>query len=97
MVAKEDVNVHEYESVGRNIINRKIGQPVLSFSFKTSQDPGTFNLDAIPKTARYEFDGGSLLHKLKWRRGDTYGKIAKAYADFTIKDYGAATSYGEVP
>ena len=34
MVAKEDVHVHEYESIGRNIINRMIGQPVFSFSFK---------------------------------------------------------------
>ena len=34
LVAKEDVDVHEYESVGRNIIERMIGQPVFTFSFK---------------------------------------------------------------
>ena len=27
--------------------------------------------------------GCSLLHKLKWMRGDTYGKIANTFADFT--------------
>ena len=36
-------------------------------------------------------DGGSLLYKLKWKQGDTYGNIATAYADFTTKHYGAAT------
>ena len=35
--------------------------------------------------------GGSLLHKLKWRRGDTYGEIAKAYVDITVKHYQEAT------
>ena len=57
--------------------------------------------DAIPQTERYVLDGGSLLCKLKWRRGDTDGKIAKAYADFTSKHYGAATAvfdgYGPGP
>ena len=48
--------------------------------------------DAIQKTERYVLDGGSLLRKLKWRRGDTYGKISKANADFTSKHYGAATA-----
>ncbi len=42
-----------------------------------------------------------MLHKLKWRKGDAYGKIAIAYADFTTKHYGTATvvfdSYGAVP
>jgi len=53
------------------------------------------------QTERYVLDGGSLLHKLKWKKGDTYGKIARAYADFTTKHYGAATvvfdGYGAGP
>ena len=53
------------------------------------------------KTERYVLDGGSLLHKLKWKKGDTYGKIARAYADFTTKHYGTATvvfdGYGAGP
>ena len=48
--------------------------------------------DAILKTERYVLDGGSLLHKLKWRRGDTSGKIAKAYANFSSEHYGAVTA-----
>lgn len=28
------------------------------------------------KTERYVLDGGSFLHKIKWKKGDTYGKIA---------------------
>ena len=43
------------------------------------------------KTERYVLDGGSLLHKLKWKKGDTYGKIVRAYADFTTKHYETAT------
>jgi 5'-3' exonuclease len=171
IVAKEDVNVNEYESIGKNIIKRMIEQPVFSFSFKRSDkaktlanssavkvapdrtiDPGllfqrflvasrtghlsieevmTYELspypsslfedkntlrkadkpqlahamydhcnkmpssettsDVVPKTERYVLDGGNLLRKLKWMKGDTYGKISKAYADFTIKHYGVAT------
>ncbi|KAG1669042.1 Tryptophan 5-hydroxylase 2 [Nymphon striatum] len=47
--------------------------------------------DTIPQTEMYMLDGGALLHKHKWTRGDTYGKIAKTYADFTSKQYGSAT------
>ncbi|KAJ8023882.1 hypothetical protein HOLleu_36449 [Holothuria leucospilota] len=47
--------------------------------------------DVIPQTERYVLDGGLLLHKLKWKSGDTYGNIAKSYADYTNKRYGSAT------
>ncbi|KAJ8882464.1 hypothetical protein PR048_014272 [Dryococelus australis] len=40
---------------------------------------------------RYVIDGGYSIHKLKWKKGDTYCEIAKACADFTIKNYGLAT------
>ncbi|KAG1696934.1 Alpha-N-acetylgalactosaminidase [Nymphon striatum] len=171
IVAIDDVNVHEYDSVGKDIIVKMIGQPVFSFSFKRKDkamtlgnssgvkvspdrttDPsllfqrflvvsrtGDLSLeevmryelspyppslfedknilrkadkpqlaqaiiahcnktpsceaisDTIPQTEMYVLDGGALLHKHKWTRGDTYGKIAKAYADFTSKQYGSAT------
>ena len=46
-------------------------------------------------------DGGALLHKLKRKKGDTYGKTAGAYADFTTRYYGAASvvfdGYGAGP
>ena len=34
IVATQDVNVHEYETVGRKIIDNMIDQPVFTFSFK---------------------------------------------------------------
>ena len=185
IVANEDINVHEYESVGNKIIERIIGQPVFSFSIKRKEKAKTlgnsssvvvapdrtidptllfqrflvvsqtgdlsleevmnFELSPYPlslfednkilrkadkpqlahaisdhctkalacegapvttpsaslQTERYVLDGGSLLHKLKWKKGETYGKIARAYADFTKKHYGAATivfdGYGTSP
>ena len=47
--------------------------------------------DVILQTEKYALVGGSLLHKLKWMRGCTYGKIANTYAVFTSKHYGYAT------
>jgi hypothetical protein len=37
-------------------------------------------------------DGGSLLYRVPWRCGETYGAIAKINADFTTKHYSSATS-----
>ncbi|KAG1659992.1 Ester hydrolase C11orf54 [Nymphon striatum] len=151
IVARDDVEVREYDSVGKDIIVKMIGQPVFSFSFKRKDKamtlgnssgvkvtgdlsleevmryelspypPSLFDdknilrkadkpqlaqaiiahcnktpsceaiSDTIPQTEMYVLDGGALLHKHKWTRGDTYGKIAKAYADFTSKQYGSAT------
>ncbi|KAG7174772.1 hypothetical protein Hamer_G018089 [Homarus americanus] len=34
LVAKEDVNVHEYETVGNEIIEKMVGKPVFGISFK---------------------------------------------------------------
>jgi len=180
VVAAEDVNVHEYSSVGMRIIDKMIEQPVFSISFKrkdkaktlgdmssvqiTSEqtiDPAllfqrfvvvsktedlsmeevmNFELspfppslfearnilrkagkpqlavaitehsrkisneavtDSIPKTDHYVLDGGSLLHRVQWKAGDTYGAIAQSYADFTVRHYSLATvvfdGYGEGP
>ena len=47
--------------------------------------------DSTPKTDHYVLDGGSLLHRLQWKAGDSYGAIAQAYADFTVRHYGLAT------
>ena len=44
-----------------------------------------------PETEHYVLDGGSLLQRLPWNRGETYGSIAKSYADFTIRHYSKAT------
>ena len=38
-------------------------------------------IDEIPNTDMYVLDGGSLLHRLPWNRGDSYKKIVRSYAD----------------
>lgn len=173
VVAEGDVNVHEFESVGRNIMDKMIGQSVFSLSFKRKDkaktlanissvkvtpertiDPGLlfqrflvvsqlgvlsledimkYELspfppalfearkvlrkpdkpqlanaitdyatkasretreatgDAPPKTQHYVLDGGSLLQRLPWKRGETYGSIAQSYAEFTTRRYQMAT------
>ena len=48
-------------------------------------------IDTKPETEHYILDGGSLLHRLPWKKGATYGMIAQTYADFTIHNYGLAT------
>ena len=47
--------------------------------------------ESAPKTDHYVLDGGSLLHRVPWKAGDSYGSIAQSYADFTIRHYGLAT------
>ena len=58
-------------------------------------------MNSIPITDRYVLDGGSLLHHLPWRKGDSYNAVAESYADFTVRYYGRATvvfdGYGEGP
>ena len=43
--------------------------------------------DEIPNTDMYVLDGGSLLHRLPWNRGDSYKKIVRTYADL-VRKYG---------
>ena len=47
-------------------------------------------LQSIPKTDEYVLDGGSLLHRLKWKEGSTYSSVADTYASFTYNLYGKA-------
>ena len=48
-------------------------------------------LQFIPRIDPYVLDGGSLLHRLKWKEGSTYSSIASNYASFTVNKYGKAT------
>ena len=48
-------------------------------------------LQFIPRTDHYVLDGGSLLHRLKWKEGSTYSSIASNYTSFTVNKYGKAT------
>ena len=38
-------------------------------------------MSCISKTDCYVLDGGSLLHRLPWKKGDSYNVIAESYAD----------------
>jgi hypothetical protein len=58
--------------------------------------------DSGSKTEYYVLDGGSLIHRVPWKRGNIYGEIAQSYADFTIRHYGLNATvvfdgYGEGP
>ena len=48
--------------------------------------------DSVPETEYHVLDGGSLLHRIPWKNGESYGDIAQSYADFTIRHYGSATT-----
>ena len=45
----------------------------------------------VPQTESYVLDGGSLMHRVQWTTGNTYGAIADCYVDFTLRNYGMAT------
>ncbi len=49
-------------------------------------------LQSVPETESHVLDGGSLLHRIPWKRGQSYGEIAQSYADFTLRHYGSATT-----
>lgn len=66
----------------------QLAQAVTEFSSKKSNKTV---LDSIPPTEDYVLDGGSLVHRLAWKKGDSYGAIAQSYADFTIRHYSKAT------
>ena len=44
----------------------------------------------VPQTESYVLDGGSLMHRVPWTKGSTYGAIADSYVDFTLRNYGMA-------
>ena len=56
---------------------------------KTKSDSGV--QQTVPVAEHNVLDGGSLLHRLKWKEGRTYSSIADDYAAFTVENYGRAT------
>ena len=78
--------VFEAKDIFRKADKSQIAQALAELSSKESSKT---ILDFIPPT-EYVLDGGSLIHHLSWKRGDSYGAIAPSYADFTIKHYGKA-------
>ncbi|KAL2082773.1 hypothetical protein ACEWY4_022591 [Coilia grayii] len=71
-------------------IFRKADKPQLANAIRDHVKGGI--LDSIPKPEYHIVDGGSLLHRMPWRLGESYGGIAHSYADFTIRHYGSAST-----
>ena len=69
----------------RNVLRKadkpQLAHAIMDHSSKVSCEAIT---DKLPKTEHYVLDGGSLLHRLPWKTGDSYGAIAQSYALFTI-------------
>ena len=64
---------------------------ITDYATKASRETHEATGDAQPKTQHYVLDGGSLLQRLSWKKGETYGSIAQSYAEFTIRRYPSAT------
>ena len=66
-------------------ILRKADKPPLAHAVeeKVSKESDSAILSYIPSTEQIVIDGGSLLHRLPWKKGRSYGSIAGCYADFT--------------
>lgn len=75
------------------LIKPQLAHAIIDHSAKVSSDAIS---ESIPKTEHYVLDGGSLLHRLPWNRGDSYGKIAQSYADFTIRQQSYLMVFMEV-
>ena len=51
VVAEDGVNVHDYDSVGRNIMHKMIGQPAFTFSFSRKDKAITLGQKSSIKVA----------------------------------------------
>ena len=77
---------------GKEVLRRadkpQLANVVAEFASRESENS---ILTCAPITEKYVLDGGSLLHRVPWNRGNTYGEIAVSYAEFTVRHYGLAT------
>ncbi|KAJ8027661.1 hypothetical protein HOLleu_32864 [Holothuria leucospilota] len=62
-------SLFEDNDIFRKADKPKLAQALIAHCNNTPSCETT--TDAIPQTERYVPDGGSLLHKLKWKSGDT--------------------------
>ena len=47
--------------------------------------------EALPSTVHYVLDGGALLQRIPWSRGETFEAIFERYVSYVTKHYGQAT------
>src|SRR6218665_2890499 len=69
---------------------RKADKPQLAHAISEHARDGI--LDLVPETEKYVLDGGSLLHRILWRKRESYCVIAQSYADFTVRQYAIGTT-----
>jgi len=64
VVAEGDVNVHEFESVGRKLIDKMIGQAVFQISFNRKDKAITLaNISSVKVTPERTIDPGLLFQR----------------------------------
>ena len=71
-------------------IFRKADKPQLAHAI--CENASDAILQSVPEKESHVLDGDSLLHRIPWKRGQSYGEIAQSYADFTLRHYGSATT-----
>lgn len=91
----EDVTSHELSPFPPALFEtthvfRKADKPQLAHAL--SEHTGDAIMDSVPTTESYVLDGGSLIHRLTWRNGETYSAIVQLYADFTVRHYGSTAT-----
>ena len=74
-------DLFEAKNVFRKADKPQLSHAIIDYSSKVSSEA---IIDIAPKTECYVLDGGSLLHRLPWKLGDSYGAIAQSYIDFPI-------------
>ena len=70
----------------RNVF-RKADKPQLGSAIRDHARDAI--LQSVPETQCHVLDGGSVLHRVPWKPGETYGRIAESYADFIVRHYGS--------
>ena len=75
---------------GKGIL-RQADKPKLAEALRNHVKTISDSVVTVPVTEHIVLDGGSLLHRLKWKEGSTYSSSADEPASFTVKNYGRAT------
>ena len=93
-VSLEDVFSHELCSYPTALFERvnfllPANKPQLSQAISKHVEQ---SVSGLPEEVRYVLDGGSLLQRLPWQKGQTYGEIIQTYVDYITKRFGEETT-----
>src|SRR6218665_3717095 len=78
----EKVRIYELCPLGPVLFDsinvfRNADEPQLAHAINEHARDGI--LDFVPETEKHVLDGGSLLHRILWRKAESYGAIAQSY------------------